>query len=204
MSTDGTWTCECGLNRPTPAWTLDATGANGPTGHTPFTLSLPGDFNRSNALMALAVAAERGIDAATAVGPIEKVVDVSGRYVTADVDGRPVRLFLAKNPASWTEMLHLLSHETASVVFVLNARLADGQDTSWLWDVPFEQAAGRAVIASGDRRLDLAYRLQLANVEHTVSASALAAIKNLPPGPVELLATYTAFHDVLKELHVEW
>ena len=204
INIDGTWTCDCGLNRPKPAWALDATGANGPYGVTPFTLGLPGDFNRSNALMALAVAAERGVDPARAIRPIEKVVDVSGRYVTADVDGRPVRLFLAKNPASWTEMLHLLSHETASVVFVLNARIADGQDTSWLWDVPFEQAAGRAVIASGDRRLDLAYRLKLANVEHTVSASALAAVKNLPPGPVELLATYTAFHDVLKELHVEW
>jgi lipid II isoglutaminyl synthase (glutamine-hydrolysing) len=204
ISADGTWTCECGLNRPTATWTLDPTGAIGPTGHTPFALSLPGDFNRSNALVALAVAAERGINATTAVGPMEKVVDVSGRYVTANVDGRPVRLFLAKNPASWTEMLHLLSHDTASVVFVLNARIADGQDTSWLWDVPFEQVAGRAVIASGDRRLDLAYRLQLASVEHTVAHSALAAIKNLPPGPVELLATYTAFHDVLKELHVEW
>ena len=204
VNADGTWTCECGLNKPTATWTLDAAGANGPHGVTPFTLGLPGDFNRSNALVALAVAAERGIDPATAIGPIEKVVDVSGRYVTADVDGRAVRLFLAKNPASWTELLHLLSQENASVVFVLNARIADGQDTSWLWDVPFEQAAGRAVVAAGDRRLDLAYRLQLADVEHTVAESALAAIKNLPPGPVELLATYTAFHDVLKELHVEW
>ena len=139
-----------------------------------------------------------------AIGPVEQVADVSGRYVTASVDGRPVRLFLAKNPASWTEMLHLLSHESASVVFVLNARVADGQDTSWLWDVPFEQAAGRAVIAAGDRRLDLAFRLQLAGVDHTVSASPLEGIKSLPPGPVELLATYTAFHDVLKELHVAW
>ena len=201
---NGAWTCECGLNRPAAAWSLDADGAHGPNSVTPFTLKLPGDFNRSNALIALAVAAERGIEPSKAIGPIEQVADVSGRYVTASVDGRPVRLFLAKNPASWTEMLHLLSHESASVVFVLNARIADGQDTSWLWDVPFEQATGRAVIAAGDRRLDLAFRLQLAGVDHTVSASPLEGIKSLPPGPVELLATYTAFHDVLKELHVAW
>ena len=55
-----------------------------------------------------------------------------------------------------------------------------------------------------DRRLDLAFRLKLAGVEHTLAASAIDAIRDLPPGPVELLATYTAFHDVLKELHVQW
>ena len=204
ISTEGTWTCECGLNRPTPAWTVGPEGAVGPHGLTPFALKLPGDFNRSNATVALAVAAARGIPAATAIGPMQGVIDVFGRYVTAAVDGRPVRLFLAKNPASWTEMLHLLTNEKASVVFVVNARVADGQDTSWLWDVPFEQAAGRAVIAAGDRRLDLAFRLQLANVEHSVVDSALAGIKDLPPGLVELLATYTAFHEVLKELNVPW
>jgi lipid II isoglutaminyl synthase (glutamine-hydrolysing) len=132
------------------------------------------------------------------------VVDVSGRYVTTDVAGHQVRLFLAKNPASWTEMLHLISKTDVSVVLVVNARIADGQDTSWLWDVPFEQAGGRSVVAAGDRRLDLAFRLQLAGVDHTIAPSALKAIADLPPGPVELLATYTAFHDVLKELHVQW
>ena len=44
----------------------------------------------------------------------------------------------------------------------INARTADGLDTSWLWDVPFERLAGRAVVATGDRRLDLAVRLHYA------------------------------------------
>ncbi len=204
ISIDGTWVCECGLNRPQPAWRLSTHGGIGPTGPLEFTLRLPGEFNRSNALVALAVADARGIRPETAVSAIERVADVSGRYVTAQVGGHSVRLFLAKNPASWTEMLHLIANSDASVVLVVNARTADGQDTSWLWDVPFEQAAGRAVVAAGDRRLDLAFRLKLAGVEHTVAASAIEAIKDLPPGPVELLATYTAFHDVLKELHVHW
>ena len=204
IAADGTWVCECGLNRPHPAWTLTKAGGNGPTGSIPFTLSLPGEFNRSNALVALAVTNTRGIAPETAVAAIEQVADVSGRYITAQVAGHAVRLFLAKNPASWTETLHLISTSDVSVVLAVNARIADGQDTSWLWDVPFEQAAGRAVVASGDRRLDLAFRLKLAGVEHTLAASAIDAIRDLPPGPVELLATYTAFHDVLKELHVQW
>ena len=43
----------------------------------------------------------------------------------------------------------------APVVVGINARAADGPDTSWLWDVPFERLAGRSVVATGDRRLDL-------------------------------------------------
>ena len=37
---------------------------------------------------------------------------------------------------------------------------------SWLWDVPFERLAGRPVVATGDRRLDLAVRLRYAEVDH--------------------------------------
>ncbi len=59
---------------------------------------------------------------------------------------------------------------TLPVVLSVNARTADGLDTSWLWDVPFERLAGRAVVATGDRRLDLAVRLHYAGVPHTVVA----------------------------------
>jgi lipid II isoglutaminyl synthase (glutamine-hydrolysing) len=204
IAPDGAWMCDCGLNRPTPTWTLTPTGGLGPAGPVPLQLLLPGDFNRANALVALAVASERGVPIAAAVAAIQTVADVSGRYVTTTVHDHEVRLYLAKNPASWTEMLHLVQQNPVSVVFVLNARVADGQDTSWIWDVPFEQAEGRSVVASGDRRLDLAYRLQLAGVNHTVADDPIAAIADLPPGPVELLATYTAFHDVLKALNVDW
>src|ERR1019366_8748377 len=47
-------------------------------------------------------------------------------------------------------------------------QVADGFDTSWLWDVPFERLAGRSVVATGDRRLDLAVRLRYAEVTHAV------------------------------------
>ena len=38
------------------------------------------------------------------------------------------------------------------VVLSVNARIADGLDTSWLWDVPFERLPGRPVVATGERR----------------------------------------------------
>ena len=70
-------------------------------------------------------------------------------------------MLLAKNPAGWCETLdvidELLPDRTGTVVVAVNARGPDGRDPSWLWDVPFEQLAGRAVIATGERATDLAF-----------------------------------------------
>ena len=56
---------------------------------------------------------------------------------------------------------------TAPLVVSINARVADGADPSWLWDVPFERLAGRTVVATGDRFRDLSVRLHYAGVAHT-------------------------------------
>lgn len=194
IADDGNWTCTCGLNRPNA----------GRVPNLSLVMQLPGRFNLANAAVATAVAVELGVPEADAERRVAAVQDVAGRYATVQVAGRSVRLHLAKNPASWTETLDLIVSGRASAVLCLNARTADGMDTSWLWDVPFEGLQGRAVIASGDRRLDLSVRLRLARVDHTVAADPLSDVAKLPAGPIELLATYTAFHEVLDATGVVW
>jgi UDP-N-acetylmuramyl tripeptide synthase len=117
-------------------------------------------------------------------------------------------LLLAKNPAGWTAIFDLLD-ETGDpddeVVLSVNARTADGFDTSWLWDVPFERLAGRTVVATGERRLDLAVRLRYAGVEHAVVDGPVAAVDHAaarsPDGArVEFLGNYTAFADLRRAL----
>lgn len=206
MGDDGSFTCQCGLHRPEGGWRLDASAAVAPDGtRTELALRLPGEFNRSNALMALAVTSSKGIAVEPAARALTDVIDVSGRYVTRTVDGRVLRLFLAKNPASWTESLHLVSDEPGTAtILIVNARVADGMDTSWLWDVPFEDLTGRSIAVTGDRRVDLALRLHVGGVAHAVASTLREAVAAVPPGPVEVLATYTAFHDALDELGVDW
>ena len=58
----------------------------------------------------------------------------------------------------------------APLVVSINARVADGADPSWLWDVPFERLAGRPVVATGDRFRDLSVRLHYAGVAHATEA----------------------------------
>ena len=205
IAEDGGYSCECGLSRPTPAWSVHGDVAIGPTGSISLGLQLPGDFNRANAAMALAVAHHKGVDPMAAIPRLRAVDDVSGRYASRTVNGRTVRCFLAKNPASWAETLHLVASEPdRPAVLVLNARVADGMDTSWIWDVPFEQLADRCVAVTGDRRLDLSLRLTVSGIEHTMTDDLAGAIAAVPAGDVELLATYTAFHEALAELKVHW
>lgn len=205
IADDGHWSCACGSTRPAATWWVDGGVVHGPDGFTePLGLALPGRTAEAQAAFALATAAARGVDPSAALDRVRAVDAVNGRFGAVDVDGRAVRLLLAKNPASWNEALHLVGSHESPVVLGVNARGPDGHDTSWLWDVPFEQLRGRTVVATGDRRLDLALRLETAGVTCAVADDALAAVRTLPAGPVDLVGTYTAFHDVLKALHVAW
>jgi UDP-N-acetylmuramyl tripeptide synthase len=140
---------------------------------------------------------------------------VAGRYEVVELAGAKVRLLLAKNPAGWAETLDLIRPAPTPVVVGINARVADGRDPSWLWDVPFERLRGRLVVATGDRARDLAVRLRYADVEHTlvpgyhdavrVAATSLehpagAARPAQAPADVDLAANYTSFQDARAEL----
>ncbi len=79
-----------------------------------------------------------------------------------------LRLLLAKNPTGFNEVLRTLFSDgiTRHVLFVLNDRIADGQDVSWIWDVDFERAVGNTetLVLSGTRALDLGIRLKYAGI----------------------------------------
>ena len=110
---------------------------------------------------------------------------------------------LAKNPAGWDELLDLVGAGSAPLVVSINARVADGADPSWLWDVPFERLAGRTVVATGERYRDLSVRLHYAGVAHTTEADpvrAVAAAAATGGGAdtlVDVIGNYTAFQDLL-------
>jgi hypothetical protein len=78
-------------------------------------------------------------------------------------------------------------------VVAINARIADGRDPSWLWDVPFERLAGRLVVATGERNRDLAVRLHYAGVEYRREPDPIAAIAATGAPSVDVVANYTSF-----------
>lgn len=211
---DDGWHCSgCSFARPEPTWTFvqdePAAGSSsgssfravGPAGTFDLSdLGLPGWFNAANATLALAAATDvLRLDPEQSVRLMKTVRAVSGRYEVRRIGALNVRLLLAKNPASWTELLTVLPPTPTPVIITINANDADGRDPSWLWDVPFERLQGRTVVATGERRFDLAVRLLHAGVDHVVVADPYDPSAQLPDGMRELsnvdcAATYTAFH----------
>lgn len=193
-------------------------------------LRLPGRANRANATTAAAVASIFGVDAQVAVRRMEQVAAVAGRYDTVTYRGRRLRLLLAKNPAGWLETFDLVASDRAAdaaaavaagsdgasaadgegsgggssaghpVLLSVNALSADGTDTSWLWDVDYTRLAGRPVLVIGQRRLDLAVRLQVAGVDFRVFDDVEAAVDAAPPGLIDVIANYTAFQQLRQKV----
>jgi lipid II isoglutaminyl synthase (glutamine-hydrolysing) len=206
---DVDWHCaNCDFRRPEPSWRLDGDALVDPEGtRVGLTgLQLPGRANRANATSAAAVAAVFGVPPGPAVRQMEQVTAVAGRYDTVVHQGWALRLLLAKNPAGWLETFDLLgpaAPDSPPVLLSVNALGADGTDTSWLWDVDYTRLRGRRVLVIGQRRLDLAVRLQVAGVEFTVHDELGGALAALPkpaagaqPGPIDVIANYTAFQQL--------
>lgn len=197
----GGWQCTgCELSRPAPHWALAGDGARGPSGDTVrLRVDLPGDYNRHNALAAVAAADALGVPAAAAAKALAGVRSVAHRYAVLEHGAHRLTLLLAKNPAGWHEAL-MLARTAASLLLVVNAEEADGRDTSWLWDVPFERLDGAPTAASGRVAADLGLRLTYAGIDHHTEPDPLAALAGLPEGDVTVVANYTAFAALARRL----
>ncbi|HMC43260.1 MAG TPA: MurT ligase domain-containing protein [Acidimicrobiales bacterium] len=191
------WACACGLRRPRPDVWLEEGGVAMADGRRiPVALQLPGRFNLGNAAVAATAAAAMGVSEEKALAAMASTADVFGRYQVVDVRGVRTRLLLAKNPAGWVGIFDLLVPAPAPVVVAINARIADGRDPSWLWDVPFERLRGRRVVATGERSADLAVRLRYAGVDHVRVSDVLDAVERAQAPEVDFVGNYTAFQDL--------
>jgi len=160
-------------------------------------LALPGRANRANAVVALAVAETFGIGAELALARLRTVTSVAGRYTTVLRRGRNVRLLLAKNPAGWLEAFDVLKPAPVPVLLAVNAQGPDGRDTSWLWDVDYRLLRGRPVFVAGERRLDLAVRLEADEVAFRLAERVDDAVDQVEAGgDLDVIANYTAFQQI--------
>jgi UDP-N-acetylmuramyl tripeptide synthase len=191
--TEASWWCACGFAKPTNAVTTLRDGLVVRGTRVALDLKLPGAFNQANAAMALTALSLVGADLTVALDRVNALKSVAGRFSFRRWRGHRLHLLLAKNPAGFAAMLLTLERDDSNVWVAINARVADGHDPSWLYDVPFELLRGHQVFCFGDRRLDLATRLDYANVDcEVVNDESLIPVSY---DPVALLANYTAFQE---------
>jgi UDP-N-acetylmuramyl tripeptide synthase len=143
----------------------------------------------------LAIEAARLMGAEISVEVAAKLISESpDRMTEFTAAGVKVPTRLAKNPESWRGALQAITAQ--NVVLSLNARGIDGRDTSWLWDIDYSSLVGRNVVCTGDRRLDIAYRLQVQGCAVQVAATFSEAVELCESNDVEAIASYTAFQDL--------
>jgi UDP-N-acetylmuramyl tripeptide synthase len=167
-------------------------------------LALGGLYNVYNALAAAAASLALGLPEDAVLETLPKFSAAFGRQEAFEVEGRRVEMMLGKNPAGLNQVLHTLALDPSrgSVIFVLNDRIADGRDISWIWDADFEVAAGRFEVAvcAGTRAEEMALRLKYAGwdeahltIEPQIEAALDLALQKTPAGGVlAVVPTYTA------------
>jgi UDP-N-acetylmuramyl tripeptide synthase len=192
------WHCgECPNRRPPVSWVLAGDEVIDTTGRSrPLDLMLPGRANRSNAVIAFAVAEVFGVGVTQAMAAVEQVRSVAGRYTQVQRRGCDLRLLLAKNPAGWLEALDVLTPSPVPVILAVNAQVPDGRDTSWLWDVDYRRLRGRPVFVTGERKLDLAVRLEADEVAFRVVGTVDEAVDLARSPSMDVIANYTAFQQI--------
>lgn len=209
----------CGARRPEPSVAAEAVELRGiraaaftlrtPAGDARVELPLPGLYNVYNALGAAALCLALGVELDRVVAGLQAVEPAFGRAETIVLSGRPTSILLVKNPAGANEVLRTLALEDdrLDVFGVLNDRIADGRDVSWVWDADWEILAPkvRRMTCSGTRAAELALRMKHAGVD----PARLHVVDDLPAGldaaladgegPLYALPTYTALLE-LREL----
>ncbi len=220
----------CGRSRPVPSVTASDVRLEGvhssrftlglPSGRAEVSLALPGLYNVYNALAAAALASALEIPLETIVAGLQATRPAFGRAETVRLaagpgtpEGRDLQILLVKNPAGANEVLRTLALEPGQhdLLGILNDRIADGRDVSWIWDADFELLADRVrrATCSGTRAADLAARLKYAGVdpqrihiqEDLDRALREAAATAGEGAPLYALPTYTAML-ALRELLV--
>lgn len=193
----GVWNCtKCDLKRPEPNLTKLET------------YPLLGTYNKYNALAAALFAKSEGTDDEVINKTYKNFTPAFGRQEKIIYKGKNVQIFLSKNPTSFNESLSTVIEAGANnLLLVLNDRIPDGLDVSWIWDINFEDIISNEtnITVSGDRVYDMALRLKYAqlftHVESDLRNSIDKMIENLSKEEtLYILPNYSAMLEVRKIL----
>ena len=199
----GIWSCpECGQKRPS----LDLSS---------WDYSLPGVYNYYNTLAAVLVAKVVGVKEKDIRKRLADFQPAFGRQEEFKTDTKKIRVLLSKNPTGFNESIKTLKYfpgRKKVILLLLNDRIPDGRDVSWIWDVDFEMILeGTKIIVSGDRAYDMGLRIKYAfqmkndNVKlkifENLKEAIFSGLKEISAGEtLYILPTYSAMLEIRKIL----
>jgi lipid II isoglutaminyl synthase (glutamine-hydrolysing) len=176
---------------------------------------LIGVYNKYNTLAAGLVARELGIETSAIFDTISNFKAAFGRAEELTIEGKHIRILLSKNPVGMNETIRTVNQikeggKASTTLLVLNDRIPDGTDVSWIWDVDTEKLVDRGgtLVVSGDRLYDMALRLEYSKqtlavdnlrviIKENLQEAINTALDNTPNDEtLHILPTYSAMLEV--------
>ncbi|MDO8660091.1 MAG: Mur ligase family protein, partial [Candidatus Parcubacteria bacterium] len=209
----GDWKCKkCGFKHPEKIFTLSPI------------YPLSGAYNEYNANAASLVAKEIGMSEDKIKNALQDFKPAFGRQEILNIDGKKVQIFLSKNPTGFNESLKTIADLNAparharlqgvaggkNLLIVLNDRIPDGRDVSWIWDVDFEDYKFKNLTISGDRAYDMGLRIKYTQpmihdslfiIQDDLKKAIVLSLEKTPKSEtLYILPTYSAMLEVRKIL----
>lgn len=173
---------------------------------------LSGLYNKYNTHAANLAAGFLGITDEEIRRALKSFSPMFGRQEVLKVRGKEIEIILAKNPTGFDQALETVIEKKGSdILLILNDKIADGTDISWIWDTDVEIIPKKfKITVSGTRVYDLALRLKYAQdrpedfanqiqIEPDLEKAIQDALKK-SEDKLYILPTYTAMLDVRKIL----
>ena len=178
----------------------------------PMQINYKGFYNIYNMIAVYAVLTAFGIDTAHFSDLLKNYKPQIGRMEEIVLQGKPVILNLAKNPAGFNQAIDtvLTDPRKKDVIIAINDNANDGRDVSWLWDVDFEKIQSdslNTLTCTGIRLYDISLRFKYSDVKvNTITNNMKEAIEQTLKTDTEvvyILVNYSAMYtteDVMLEL----
>lgn len=206
----GHYYCDCGYKRPEPKYKADVMlykdysilTINGKS----FEVPIKGLFNAYNALAAISLCLEVGIEDIENYLTSFKVA--FGRSEVKYLGGKRTLIQLIKNPIGANEVLKTVDLDS-NILIIINDNYADGRDVSWLWDADFGllKGAKNPIVVSGLRANDMALRLKYADIKDIKIIpdidEAIEYMKHAEGKEITILPTYTALLKINKNKNLK-
>ena len=165
---------------------------------------LIGVYNKYNTLAAGLLAEKMGIEQDSIFQTVKNFKAAFGRAEELSIEDKQVRIMLSKNPVGMNETIRAVSNikktgKSPVTLLVLNDRIPDGTDVSWIWDVDTEEIVklGGTLVVSGDRTYDMALRLTYSAAEIEPKTNFKLVVKEDLKAAIKMALEHTPDRDTL-------
>ena len=165
-------------------------------------------YNIYNFVAVISCVSLYNIDTETIKQALSNFVLNNGRLEEVKINNIPTIINLAKNPTGANVSLRILNEDDdeKDLLFVLNDKIADGFDVSWIWDINFDDLNNvKRIITAGTRAYDIAIRIKTSGINPDKIEAYLdlsEAVKSLYKTDTKkyVIANYTSLQPTRKEI----